>query len=434
MAATPPPAVAAPALPALPELPGPDLPPRRRSRPGGKRPQRPPSGPAMPALDEIPHAGGKLLDADPFNDTFGGGGASQALELDAPTPARRRKATEPRATRKRRASPEQQRANEIEALAGYGPRPKKLWQCVPYGVRVAMRKSAMRQELSALTQQRERLDAQLEDALCALGELFFGLRGDPSVARLGPQLDSVARAQSSLGDAEVAGQQARNYATRELETVNQQLHALEQEAAPIRQRRGQYRGALKDAATRVRHAEAGAKKAEAELEALKRDKHGIDPERYAALVARIREHEERRDELQAELPELEQSLRTLDMEVARLDALIEGLKEQRKSQGEALERARDEHRESMGSAKSARREALRLLAEAGLSSGLGTLAEAKATAVRQARERAEKKLVEEQAQREAMESYDPVAYRRGIGFVVVVVGVVFVGMAGKILF
>jgi chromosome segregation ATPase len=353
---------------------------------------------------------GMMLDDDPFNAAFGGArtAPATALDLDVEEEAPRSSPLpdpEP--------SSEEKRARAIRELAQYGPAPRKWFEEPMYWFRVLNRRRVLAEELLALSAQRKRTDDEAQEGLSALGDALDTLRDDPRLASLARLFHAVEEAEYAVGSAAAAGERQRGDVTSELARLTKELQRAEQQAAPLREREAQLGKRVEELRARASAADARRRKAEAELEAMRSGRVQAPAERWGAVSA---EHEARLSECQTlgvELRPLEDDLGNLRRELSARMRKITSLNHEKRSKAGALERAQQNSRVSVGSARGAYQQSLLALANAALKAGLHELVPEQAALVSQAAERAEKKRQQEELHRAATYSYDAGAYQRG---------------------
>lgn len=364
--------------------------------------------PAQPDPSAITYGRGMLLDDDPFNQAFGSGNAAPALELDEPEPT----APEPQP----QAAPEPtavRRARAIANIARYGPRPTRIIQQPLYWFRVMNRKRALSEELAALSAQRKRADDQAGEAMVQLGEALLSLRHIPELAPLAKQLAAIVDAERRVGHVAAQADRRRDGMAQELARFTAELEREEAQAAPLRAREAKLAARLEQLKARAAHADLLRRKADAELEAMQRNRGGGDVERWGALVA---ERDARLGEFQSlgiEARPIEDDLAEVQRDLSVRMRKIAGFQEQRRAAATALDRTQQNQRVSVGSAQGARREALLSLANGAVKAGLHELVPEHADAVERTAQDAAKKRRHEDIQRAALNSYDAEAYARG---------------------
>jgi hypothetical protein len=268
------------------------------------------------------------------------------------------------------------RARQIAQLSGYGAPPQKLLKTVPYFVRVFLRKRQLQVQLRAQLQQRKRTEQKAEDALCAMGEALYAQRSDPRMATIAAQLRLVSDAREQITSNTAAGKRT--------------------------------------AQTRIREFELQARKLEAEQKALRGSTQVAALEQIAALETQLEGLRGAIQSLNVELLPLSEDLGRAKNTLAKhMDALEQAEELQRKTI-EASERDADRQRIAAGAAVSAYRETLRSLANAAIRNQLSDLAApAMANAAAAEAPIADERHSEELL-RKAVNSYDEVAYRRGV--------------------
>lgn len=350
---------------------------------------------------------------DPFNQAFGAGGASAALELEAePVQAKQRVESLPPVEAEETKT--EQRARQITQIAAYGPAPAKLAGAPLYCVRVVLRKRTLAEELAVLSTQRKRADDIATEALAKLGEALYALRRDPQLVGLSKQLAALGDADDQVGHVEAQSQKRKQTAADELERLDRELERLERAAAPLREREIEINQQLDQTKAQLRRAEMLRRKLEVDLEAARRSKGGVDPERLSALQA---ERDARHGEVQTlgiQMRPVEDDLSAVRRELAQRMRAIATLQDEKQTTVAALGRAQQTQRVSFGSAKGARLQALISLASGALKQGLGAVAPECTGAVEQSAERADYRRQLEELHRAALHSYDPKAYNHGL--------------------
>jgi hypothetical protein len=381
---------------------------------------------------ELAYGRGMMLDDNPFSDAFTGQDGpvlelANANSVEPPAPP----AEEP--VPEVEEPPQQVRARVIAEIAKYGPRPTSPLQQPLYWFRVMNRKRVLTEELAALSAQRKRADDQAQEALASLGEALLALRESSELAALEKQFAAVQDAEDRVGHAAAAGQKRRAGVAHDLARLKNDLTRAEGKAAPLREREAQLAEHIESLKTMVRLADVHSRKADAELEAL-RAKGGGDPERWAAVAA---EREARLGEFQTlgvQLAPLEDELEQVRSTLAEHLRTISSIQEERRSAATALERAQQNQRVSVGSARGARVSALISLANASLKLGLHEFVPDYSEAVVEADERAEKARHVEELARAAANSYDHIAYARGFAMLLGSSVLLFLSLAIAILF
>jgi hypothetical protein len=376
---------------------------------------------AAPAPSPAPHVEadmasygrGMMLDDNPFNNAFGGGGAAApALELAVDKQAPAALAPEPEEEAPEE-TPEQLRARTIRELAAYGPPPAKLFEAPLYWLRVMNRKRVLSVQLSALSAQRKRADDEAQQALARLGEALYAQRDSPDLAPLAKQMGALNEADRRVGDAAAEGDRRRDGMANELSRLERDLKREEAQAAPLRAREAELGARVEEIKTAARRADAARRKADAELEAIQRGKTSAGAETWGALVA---ERDARLGEFQTlgvELRPLEDELSELRRDLTQRMRKIGSLQEERRAAATGLERVQHKQRVSVGSAKGARLQALLSIAKEAQKLGLHELLPDEADAVTAAVASADSARQQEEVQRAATNSYDAVAYGRG---------------------
>jgi hypothetical protein len=358
---------------------------------------------------------GMMLDDNPFNQAFGNSSGQAALELEADeraVPAA--PSSVPAAPAEPQENVTQKRARQMREIASYGPVPEKPLGAPMYCVRVMLRKRELSDALKSLSAQRKRADDQANEALVKVGEAFYALRDEGQLAELTKQLNAVTDASARVGDVEARDQQRKQNSTQELARIDRELAACEREAAPLRARESELLALLEDLKAEGRRVEMQRRKLETELEATRRTKAGVDPERLAAMQA---EHDARHGELQTlgiQTRPLEDDLGGVRRELAKHMRAIAVLQSEKQTTVTALERASQNHRVSFGTAKDGYQQALISLANGGLKLGFGELVPTDEQAAFEAAERAGQKRAQEELHRAALNSYDPKVYSRGL--------------------
>ncbi|HEX7479792.1 MAG TPA: hypothetical protein VF331_18455 [Polyangiales bacterium] len=330
------------------------------------------------------------------------------------------------------ASLERSRADQARALAAYGDAPKKLYQTVPYFIRVLMRKRELDAELASITPMRKRLDGQAEDAMCALAELYYGQRTDPRLKPLAQQLRVVAESQSHVGAEEAAGARVAEQHKREIDRVLADIHKLERQAEPLRKREAEAQHRADTHKAQIRRNEALVRKAEAEIKALKTSTDVTAIDRITALEADRQAHHGEIQTLNVQLLPLQEDLGALRRELAKQLGTITALHEEQRKLSSVADRETQRHRLTTGGARTAHREALRSLATAALRAQLGGFFPEQAKVAVEAEQRAAKKREAEEVQRAAASAYDDAKYKQGMFILVGGTAFVFLVFAGLI--
>jgi chromosome segregation ATPase len=299
---------------------------------------------------------------------------------------------------------------------------------------VMLRKRVLEQELVSVSTARKRLDAQADDALCALGAAMYGQRNDQRLKPLIQQLRVVAETIEQVGAKEAAGQQANDQHRQELARLTRELAKVDFEASPLRRREAELQAKVDALKVQIKRREAQVRKVDGELEKLRASKEFSAGDQIAVLEA---EREARLGELQScnvQLVPLQEDLGALRRELAKHMGTITALREEETAVTRAMDREQERHRISTGGARSAQREALRSLATGAQRAKIAALAAPENEAAIEAAERARKKLEAEELQRAATNSYDDDGYKRGMYILVGGTALVFVVFAGLIIF
>ncbi|MFI5306256.1 MAG: hypothetical protein ACHQ53_02825 [Polyangiales bacterium] len=383
---------------------------------------------------------GMTLDEDPFNQGFDASKASAALELGVEPATRSRPQAAPVAedvqasVPPRPQTPEQQRSTRVHEIAGYGPAPIKLTGTPGYCIRVVLRRRALAVELSGLSAHRKRADDASRDALIKLGEVIYGLRDDPRTAGLARQAAAVSDADGQVGQVEAQAHKRQQDTAREVARLDRDIARAEQDAAPLRQRESEIDAKLARLKGELRRVELLRRKAQGELDALEKQKVGVDlADRRAALQA---ERDARHGEAQTlgvEMRPLEDDLSELRRDLALKMRAIAGLQDDKKLTLSGLERAQQTQRVSYGSARGARAQALTALAQAAIKLGLGSLAAQETHEVIQSGERTGQRRQQEELYRAAIDCYDHRRYTQGLSLLLGSSLLLLLGLAAKIL-
>jgi chromosome segregation ATPase len=287
-------------------------------------------------------------------------------------------------------------------------------------------------ELSALSAQRKRADDQAQEALVGLGEALLALRESAELAALAKQFAAVEDAEHRVDHAAATAQKRHADSTQELARLKGDLARAEAKAAPLREREARLAAQIEELKNAARRAEMLSRKADAELEAARTK--GVDVERWGAMVA---ERDARLGEFQSlgvQLRPLEDDLGEVRRELAVHLRAIASIQDELRAAATALERAQQNQRVTVGSARGARQEALASLANASLRLGLHALVPDYSDAAVEAAERAENKRQLEELHRAAVNSYDQVAYQRGFAMLLGSSVLLFLSLAIAILF
>jgi hypothetical protein len=365
------------------------------------------------------HAAGglKMLDGDPLNSNFDASAPALELAVDnaraTPEPAER-ESEKRKKVEKRKESPAELRARQVRELADYGSAPQKIWQAIPYCVRVTMRKKELEQQLAALSAQRKRAEDGAQEALGKMGHALYALRHDPRMRPLAPKLKVIAQSASTIGETEALGEQRQKTMKKELAGVARELEKEEGLAKPLREQDARLGAQLDDMKGRVQQAQLVVKKLEGDLDAVRSGKLKVDAERFGVMQAE-------RDARHGELQTLGVQMRPLEEELAavrgklqkhlRAIATLQGEAAQTES---AMQRAEHQLRVSSGSAQSNYRDALISLAKEALEQNLAGLAPEHAGAAADGVIAADKKRKEEDLYRAATLSYDEGMYKKGV--------------------
>ncbi len=360
-----------------------------------------------------------------------GSQAGPALDLVSMPPPR---AQAPADAVVRPAAAERNRAQQAQELSGYGATPTKLFQTIPYFVRVMLRKRELDAELASLTLHRKRLDTQADDAMCALAELFYAQRQDPRLKSLNQQLRVVAQSTTQVGAQEAAGARVADQHKRDLDVLLADLQKVESEAVPLRKRESAAQQRADGCKAQIKRNEGLMHKLEAEIKELRSSTDVIAIDRITALQAECEAHQGEIQTLNVQLLPLQDDLGTLRRELAKHMGTVSALHEEQRKLTGVMEREVERHRVSAGGARAAHREALRSLASSALRAKLGGMFPEQAKTALEAEERAAKKRQAEDVQRAAVESYDPAKYKQGMLLLVGGTAAVFVLFAALIIF
>lgn len=380
----------------------------RRPKPGAAAMAAPPDLPDLEDPAAMPHGRGMMLGEDPFNAAFNGNN-DEKLELEEkePEPEPEPEAPEPVET------PEQLRARQIRELAGYGPEPKNVAAEPAYWIKVMLRKRALETELLTLAAQRKRADDGATEALAAMGQALAAMGQDERLAKLHKQLAATSEADTRIGHVEAESVKRKQDANQELARLDRDLARLEQKAAPARALEAEVAADIEKLEAALKRAEQLRKKAEGQLEALKR-KGGGDVESWGAIKA---EHDARLGEVQSlgiQMRPLQDDLAVARKALAQHTRAIGVVQGEKQAAANLLDRAQQNHRVTSGSARGALQQALVSLANAAFKLGLEPLVAKEAMAVVEARERAQQKRASEELMRAATLSYNHGAYARGM--------------------
>jgi hypothetical protein len=326
------------------------------------------------------------------------------------------------------------RQRAMKELSGYGDEPKGLIQCVPYFIRVMLRKRVLEDELAGLVTQRKRLDAQADDALCAFAEAIYERRNDERCKNLNQQFRVVAEAREQVGAKEAAGQQANAQHKQEMGRLTRELAKIELLVQPLRKRETELQAREDALRAQIKRREGLVKKAQGELQKIRESKELSAGDRIAVLEADIEAANGEIQSCNVQLLPLQEDLGVLRRDIAKHMGTIAALREEEAGVTRAMDREQERHRVSTGGAKSAYREALRSLATAAQRGKVAELCAAQHKAVVDATERARKKLEAEELQRAANNGYDVAAYKRGMFLIVGTTTLLFVVMLAKIIF
>jgi chromosome segregation ATPase len=356
-------------------------------------------------------------------------GQASALSLDTVSMPPPEAAPEPVA-----AVVEETRGQKVDELAGFGARPRRHFETVPYFVRVLLRKRALELELQGLTAHRKRLDTQTEEALCALGEALYGLHTDARLKPLAQQLRVVAETKKQVGVKEAASLQANDEHGRELQKLQQDVRKVEADAVPLRNREADMQARADKLKAHIKRKEAAARKAEEDIKALRASPDVTAIERIRALEAERDAHVGEVQSRNVQLLPVHEDLGALRREIAKLMETLTALHAEERKYTQAMDREQERHRVSTGGARNALKDVLRALAAAAQQAKLAALAPALATAATDAEARAKTKRNVEETFRAAVQSYDHEAYTRGMYILVGGTIGIFVLFAGMIIF
>jgi hypothetical protein len=327
-----------------------------------------------------------------------------------------------------------QRVEELDQLAGYGPPPRNLLYVVPYFVRVMLRRREVEEALSKLTVARTRLDAQVDEALCAVAEALVLREAHASLDALRETIYGVLDRRKLVSSSETASREARERHKAELTRIKSAVAKVEAEAVPVRARETEQRGVVDGAEAILNRYLEQQRKLAAELDALGTSK---DPE-AAARIPAVRAELDRLTgpvrAKQTQLAPLRAELEVVQAELTTLLERIKGLRDDEREAMRAMEREQQRHRASTEGAKGAHRDALRALARAAQEQGLASLVSKENQAWADAVERARQQRDREELQRAAMQSFDAVAYQRGMQILIGGTAAIFLLLLALILF
>ena len=159
------------------------------------------------------------------------------------------------------------------ALARYGDPPQRLWNTIPYFVRVYLQRRLLIEQLAGHVAARKQAVAQQRAALTAIGRqlaLLSQSEGEEIWRPLARHLAVVRDAQARLKDAQARQARARESRNQELADATHKLAEAEQETANLRAQRDAW-------ATKLDEQQ---RKSESTLQELRRN---LAPERHAAL-------------------------------------------------------------------------------------------------------------------------------------------------------
>jgi hypothetical protein len=120
-------------------------------------------------------------------------------------------------------SPAPPRARRVQDLARYGQAPPRLLGAIPYFLRVYSRRRVLEDQLSALTQQRKRLELASDDGLIQLGQALYGKRNDPQLRPVTAQLRLVSETVQEVGARAAAVKRTEQEHKDELASVEREL-------------------------------------------------------------------------------------------------------------------------------------------------------------------------------------------------------------------
>jgi hypothetical protein len=404
-----------------------------------------PRAPSAPLMADLPLAAagepananhldtGMLEIGDQFSDPMLDG---PSLEVASLNPGPRREPpqaqAQPRRDPARRESPRPQRgqaeaprenttelrAKRVRDLARYPVAPPKLLGAIPYFLRVYGRRRELESQVVKLSQQRKRLEAASDDALCVLGQALYTKRNDPQLKPLAAQVRVVGETAQDVGARTAAAKRAETELQQELATVERELLDAKTNAEPVQTRETVVSQQVDAQKQQIKRREMLIRKADAELKALK---VATDPQAHArasTLTSECNQHENEIQSLQATLPPIEEELSGLRATLAKHTAQIEGLQERvRKVQGQmGREQGRD--RIAVGGSQSAYRDACRSLANAASRLELAGLAPAEQKEALEANKLAVAHRESEELMRAAIGCYDLRAYQRGMQLLV----------------
>jgi hypothetical protein len=407
---------------------------RQRTRPAAA------SGAASAARSRAPVPKPTVADDDDPNGVLsigmvdlGGGGAgfgSPGLDLVSLPPPAAAPAHEEQEAQEHAVQESQQQ--RIEAIAGFGTRPERFYEAVPYFVRVLMRKRVVDAEVASVTTHRQRLDQQADDALYALGEALCVLQKDARLKKLQLQLRTVAETQKQIGAKEAASKKASAENSRELSRIAADVAKLEADAEPLRKREGEAQEKADKLKELIKRKEVSIRKIDDEVKQLRMSTDATAVDRIAALEAERAAHHGDVQSRHVQLLPLQDDLSAIRKEIAKRMQSISALHDEERKLTQAMGREQERQRVSAGGVRSAYKDALKSLALAAQKAELDALAPEASQAAIDAVERAKAKRKLEQLHRAAAQSYDRGAYTRGMYILVGATVAVFVVFAAMI--
>jgi hypothetical protein len=364
-----------------------------------------PAGVSAAEVD-MPHGGGRVLD-DPLAGPVEDGPALElAVENQRPTRKKKRPV-------KRKLTPEELRAKRITEIAGYGPAPVKLWEAIPYSVKVMLRKRELEAQLITLSAHRKRADDAAQDALVQLGHSLYELRFDPRLRALRTQFRAVTDSAGRIGKTEAAGAQKQQEMQAQVDALSAKLDEKEQVAAPVREKEAKLSRVHGEMKTRLERSQMALKKLDSELHAVQQGKLSVDAERFGAMQNEREEHHGTLQTLGVKLRPLEEQLSAARAELAKHQRVIDKLAGELRAHTSALTREATKQQVSAGTAQSAYRDALLSLGKTALGEDLSNTCAEQAQEAHVAAERAQKNRAEEEIVRAAYLSYDADMYKKG---------------------